>query len=386
MDFNNDYLNGVLERKELNLFYLSMWIKQFGNSLINIFVPIYLLTIGYSIVQILFYYFLIALGFILFSYFGVKIVSKIGLNHSILVSTIPFILYLLGLRILPDYPLLFYLLPFVLNIRRVLYNYSYHFYFIKYSSKKHRGKQLSFKSIINKVINVIAPATGGLIAGIYGFNTLLLIGSIILLISALPLFWNKELKIKPSFNFKGLIRDVFREKGELISFSSYGVDFEIGRVIWPIFVFLVVANVADYGILASLTTLISLIVFYFVGVLTDKYDVKKMLIVGSVLRSISWVLRIFADTYNKILLVGSYKELTAQVLHIPWDVYSYALAQKKNKYKFIVAREFTFNLARVIILPVLILVFLVNFHPFLISFLIGGISSLGYYSLISEKI
>jgi hypothetical protein len=387
MDFHNEYLNGVLQRKELNWFYLSIAIKNFGFTLISIFVPIYLYTLGYSIIQILFYYFLNSLYFLLLSYFGAKIVSKIGVHHSILYSTIPIIVYFLGLRVLPEYPILYYFLPLIFAMRRVVYNYSYHLCFLTYSSKKNRGKQLSFKTIFNNLIGITAPAIGGLIASIYGFNTLYLIGSIILLIGVIPLFRNKELRFKPKFNFRGLVKDVLGEDGELISFSGYGIEFEIGRILWPIFVFLIVVSVADYGILTSLTTLISLLIFYFVGVITDKYSKSRLLIIGSVLKCFSWVFRIFANTYNRILGIESYKKITDQVLHIPWDAYSYTLAQKTDSiFRFIVAREFTFNLSRIVIIPVLMLVFLINKSPFIISFIIGGIASLGYTALVKEKL
>jgi len=54
----------------------------FADSLINIFVPIYLYQLNYPIYSIIFFYFLVSLSFVIFSYPGAKIVSKIGVKSE----------------------------------------------------------------------------------------------------------------------------------------------------------------------------------------------------------------------------------------------------------------------------------------------------------------
>ncbi len=68
---------------------------NFGESLINIFVPIYLFNQGYEIYHIIIFYFLVSFYFLVFSYSGAKLVGKIGEKHSILISTIFLITYYL---------------------------------------------------------------------------------------------------------------------------------------------------------------------------------------------------------------------------------------------------------------------------------------------------
>ena len=45
---------------------------------------------------------------------------------------------------------------------------------------------------------------------------------------------------------------------------------------------------------------------------------------------------------------------------------------------FIVTREIIFNLSRIVFLPLLMLVFYLNFHPFIISFILAALFSLLY--------
>ncbi len=94
---NNKIYLDFLQNKKINHFFLSIFIMSFGGALINIFVPIYLYTLNFEIYQIIFFYFLVSLNFVIFSYYGAKITAAIGEKHAILAS-IPFlILYNIGL-------------------------------------------------------------------------------------------------------------------------------------------------------------------------------------------------------------------------------------------------------------------------------------------------
>ena len=108
--------NKTTKKKELNQFYSSMFIMTFAESLINIFVPIYLYKLGYPIYLVLFFYFLVSLYFILLAFPGAKIVSKIGEKHAILYSTPLAIFYYLGLIYIDKSVALFFILPKALLI------------------------------------------------------------------------------------------------------------------------------------------------------------------------------------------------------------------------------------------------------------------------------
>ena len=60
----------LFQNNEMTKFYWSIFIMSFGESLINIFVPIYLYNLGFKIPQILFFYFLVSLYFLFFAWIG----------------------------------------------------------------------------------------------------------------------------------------------------------------------------------------------------------------------------------------------------------------------------------------------------------------------------
>ncbi|MFH1642818.1 MAG: MFS transporter [Nanoarchaeota archaeon] len=376
---NNAISFKFFKNKELDQFYFAVFIMTFGESLINIFVPIYLFGLGFGIPKILFFYFLVSLYFLIFSYMGAKIVARIGEKHSILLSTPFIILYYIGLMCVDSNVLIFLFLPLLVSLRMMLYNYGYHLNFINHSKKTKRGHELAIFGIITLLATVFAPYLGSILANV-NFTIVFIISSILITIGTAPLFLSKDKFEKIDFVPIKVFEKIFSKKnrGNFISFSGYAIESIIGKTIWPIFLIMLVGTINKTGLLISASMLFSLLMFHFVGRLTDKINKIKLLKIGTILYFFAWMGRIFADTAYKVLFIDSYKNLSEKILYLPWSAHNYDLAKKGNYFEFIVSREIIFNLIRVLVLPILIWIFWMNFHPFIMSFSIAGLFSMGY--------
>ncbi|MFH2028907.1 MAG: MFS transporter [Nanoarchaeota archaeon] len=382
---NNSHIHHFFRNKEMNQFYIAIAIMSFGEALISIFVPIYFFKLGYNIPEIIGFYFINSLSFVLLSFFGAKIVSKIGINHSILAS-IPFLIaYYIGLKFISSQPTLFFILPIILAINMIFYNYGYHLNFVTNANKKEIGKEMSFMRAASMVMYTIAPFIGGILA-YYNFALLYLAGSIIVILAAIPLIMTKDKSKRLRFSSKDIFKSIFskKDKGTILSFAGYAIESIIGRIIWPIFLIIILFTTEKTGFTIMLSTLLSIMVFYLIGYLTDTYNKMKLLKIGTLLYSIGWLIRIFADSFYKIIIVDSYKNITEKILGIPWGAHCYELADKKGQFRFIVTREIVFNLTRVFFLPILIAVFIFTKNPFVYSFGIAAVASLGY-AMIDKK-
>lgn len=376
---NNAIHFKFFKNKEMNHFYWSVFIMTFGGSLINIFVPIYLYNLGFKITQILFFYFLVSFYFVIFSYLGAKVTAKIGEKHSILVSTPFLIAYYIGMIFVGTYNFLLFILPLLLASRMMLFNYGYHLNFINHSEKRRRGQELALFGIVTLLATISAPYLGSLLASI-NFGILFIISSCLILLGTTPLFFSKDKYERISFSMHSLFQKIKSKenRGNFISFSGYAVESIIGRTIWPIFLIIIIGTINKTGLVISVSMLISLLAFHFVGKLTDKLDKVKLLKIGTMLYFFAWVGRIFANTAYKVLFIDSYKNLSEKILHLPWSAHSYDIAKRKDYFEFIVSREIIFNLARIFVFPILMLIFWIGFYPFISSFIIAGIFSLGY--------
>ncbi len=371
--------SSFLKKKSFSHFSITIFVMTFGEGLINIFVPVYLLILGFEIYKILIFYFLVSLYFIIFSYAGVKVVSRVGEKHAILLSSPFLILYYLGLNHIELNSYLFYVLPAFLAIRMVLFNYGYHLVFLNSSSKNKRGKEIATLGMISLFALSLAPYFGSLFATL-NFTLLFSISSTLIVLGAVPLLLTKDRFEKIDFSFLELISKIRCSKGRrnLISFSGYAVESIVDRTVWPLFLIIIIGSVKDMGSIVSMSMIFSVIVFYFAGKMTDKFERKKLIKVTNIIYFLAWVLRLLATSFYRVLIVDSFKKATETVLHVSWNAHSYDLAQRKSCYEFIVAREIIFNAARVVFLPLMAIIFFIDFYPFTIAFLTASISSLSY--------
>jgi len=365
---------------ELNLVYLSFFLTTFAESLIVIFVPVYLYSLGYSIPAIIFFYFLLSAYFVAFSVRGAKIVSRIGIKHAILLSTPFLLIYYLFLNYISVSVWFFVLLPGFAAIHAILYNYGFHLNFLKNSTEERRGRELAFLKILEVAATGLGPLFGGLLIVKYGFFSLYSVSGIFLIAGALVLLVTKENREPFRFELSGISKYLFaaENRANFLSFTGYAIEASINRIIWPIFLILLLVNAKRVGALVTLSILTSAAIFYFIGQVTDRVDRKKLLNWATGFYILAWLGRIFVDSGLKVWLVDAYKNLAEKFIAIPWAAHSYRLAAREKHFMFIVTREIIFNLSRIVFLPLLMLVFYLNFHPFIISFILAALFSLLY--------
>jgi len=375
--------HNFFQKKEMNEIYLSFGIQNFALGLISIFIPIFLYDLGYSIPWILFFYFLLPLNTVLFGYRGARWVAKLGIKRSMLASIFLLFIQLAGLRYLQAWPLLFFILPTVQAFKAMFYNYSFNLNFIQHSDSGRRGKEVSSLQASALIASLLSPFLGGLVIKFFGFYVLFIIAAALLFVSIIPLALLKETYEKVNFSQGSMFKDIFSRSNRpvALSFSGFAVEEWIGYVIWPIFLTVIYLSTESIGAISSLTALVTFMVFYFVGKLSDKQDKRRLIKFGTFFYFFSWLGRIFATGFMSVLFIDTYKSITGYILRIPWTSYTYDLAARSNYFKFIVEREIIFDLSRVLVAPFIILIFIINYHPFVISFAVAAAFSLLYMSL-----
>ena len=375
--------NNINKNKEMKLMYFSVFLMGFAESMIAIFVPVYLYRLNYPLWLIVIFYFLVSLCFVILSLLGARLVSKMGIKHSIFVSTIFLISYYLLLNCLGSSKIIFYILPILMAIKMIFYNYGYHLNFLLHSQKSKRGQELSVLGIANTLSGAIGPLVAGVILVVFNFGVLFSAGTGLLIIGALALFLGKEnyepveISISKTLNYIKN-KDNWRN---FTSFMGYAIESSINREIWPIYLIILLVSYDKMGLIVTLSFIVSILAYYLIGNLSDKYNKRKLLKVMTGLYFLGWLSRIFVNSGAKILVVDSYRNLTEKILHIPWEASMYDLAAREKFYLFIVVREIMFNLARIIIMPLVALVFYINFHPFFISIILASLFSLLYPTL-----
>ncbi len=382
------HFHHFLKNKEMNEMYLSVFLMALAQGLISIFVPIYLYFLGYSIPYILFYYFLISFYFVVLAPFLVRGIPKIGVKHSIGISIPFYIIYFLGLSILGSAPWLFFFLPAALAIRTIFYNIGYHLNYIEHSEIGCKGKEVSLLTSMPVIASLLSPLAGGFIVFIFGYSYLYTVGSIILSFSIIPLFLTKDQKEKITFKTSDLFKNIVKKENKFLtaSFVGYASTTTIGVIVWPLFLTTLNISTETIGSIVSVTAVLTLILFYFMGGKDDIKSEKEAIIKRNKLYTIGWIIRIFADSVFSAFLIDAYKSVTFRLLYVPWLSLTYDVAKRKSDYfKFLVSREITFNLSRVLVIPILIWIFTLGFYPFVLAFLLASLLSLAYSLIIKHS-
>jgi len=361
-----------------------MALNSFAENLVAIFVPIYLWQLGYSIIQILLFYLIWAAFFIVVSPVVVKLISIQGEKHTIFYSSFFLILYYLGLNYIETWPWLFYVLPLFVASRTCFFWIGWHVNFLEHADSKKQGREIALVQAIAVFSNFITPFVGGALIFWLGWQYAFIIASIVLFISVWPLLRTKDTPEKIDFSAKKIVKWIIAKKHLRmnLSFFGYAAEASIGRALWPVFIIIIIGSINKVGAIISLSMIASMIVLYFVGKLTDKMSRRKIIKGATFFYVIGWIGRIFADSTGFVFGIDTYKNIANKIIDVPWSSRIYDLAKKEKSFEFIVAKEIVFRLSRLIVFPILILLFWqFGFIAFFISFALAAVLSLLYMAL-----
>lgn len=346
MDDNNHHHHHLkfLANRELDELYISIALRYFGLSMISIFVPIFLIKMGYSLFTVLMFLGLSNLVHALCVIPAAKVASRFGCKHTILFSIPITILFFFMLYSLEVYHWPIYLLSVVKGVYNSHYWLGYHVDFSTFSDKKNRGSEVGFANIVGTAVHVIGPAAGGFILVFLGFKLLFAFVSVLLVLSAIPLFFSKDGHDAFNFSITGIFKG--RKIRDYIGFSAYAVEGGINMALWPLYIFFAVLNsYSTLGMVSSVSLFVSLIFTFFVGRLAD-IKRKLLLKIGSFLNAAVWMIRTMVATSLQVFAVDSLYGITQTLVNIPFEAISYDKAHKQGLFKFIMFREILINLSR----------------------------------------
>lgn len=366
-------------RGRLKHFYTATFVMRFAESMIQIFVPIFLYERGYTIQAILAFYLLISVYFVALSLVGARISARIGYARSVLASMPPLIVFYAGIRTIDTHPALFLVLPLLYAVHFMLMNYGLHLHYLRVSEAARRGREQSRLGILMTIASALAPALAGLVIASAGFDLLFLTGAALLVAGALPLLFAEQRHhpFRPRVR-RALAYLINGPWGSIASFTGYAIETIIDRTLWPILLIILLIRPEQVGAVYSAALLASIAIYWVVGWWSDHHSKQRLIRVGTLLFAAGWIARLAARTPLSIALVDGYKRLCEKVLRVPWQASMYDLAQLTDAFSFVVSREIVFNAARIVLLPILILIFSVSASPFVWVFAIAAAASLLY--------
>jgi MFS family permease len=367
--------------REIYSLYLTIALIHFGEGLLSIFIPIYMWGLGFSFSKIIFFYFLRSFYFVALMLILIPFMKRLS-DKMMMFSSIPFlILFFFGLGFLEGNIILFYILPAVAAVGLVLFNTGYQLDFSASADDKYIGREVGTRYMFGSLIKFSAPFIGGVLIAFFGFQNTFFVGGAILFIAVVPLFFFPRRKLSPHLNRKGILE--FIKSKNLRPFNISGVGYAtesmVGWIIWPLFMFLIIGSIEKFGGIVSIALLASALTTFFVGFLSDAGKRRKVLTWTSSIFALIWATRPLMVNTPLIVAsrVGGGIINSAQM--VAWSSQYYKLGRAAQHLShFILSRELLYNLARIVFLPILMLLaYLLPLNTFFtVSFLIAAVMTM----------
>ena len=376
--------------KEVDALYLTLALVAFANSLISIFVPIYLWELGFPMWQILGFFVLLSAYFMIFTVIFLPLFRNVSDKMMMFLSIPSLIIYYLFLSQIANYPIIYFIVPAFVALSMLLFNTGYHLGFTVAVDDGRVGREVGMRFVIEQVSQFSGPFVGGFLITVFGFGTTFLIGSLILLLSVVPMFFFPKRMFSRKLSFKRLSK--YLTDKELLPFTISGIGYSVERIIdgtvWAIFLFLALGNVEALGSVVSVGLLLGAVITLLVGYLADSGKRRKALSWSAVLLAAIWFIRPFL--FLPVGIIGSHVlgKTANSALLVSWSIQYYKMARAvKHTSLFILSREFLYHVSRFVVLSVLaLLAFVLPLKTFfVVAFLMAGVLSLMFLFANKEK-
>jgi len=322
---------------ELAEVYTSMTLRSLGFSLMGVFVPVYLYTTGVNLETLFFMFGMFFLMRVPMSFFIARLVGRIGPKHSMAVSTLLLIVFLLVLLTYQQFgwPLLF--LMFLFTTSNGLFFISTHIDFSKIKHARHGGKELGWLFIFERVGSAIGPVLGGIIASLFAPEATIVCAIAVLSVSVVPLFFSKEpVKTHQNITFNG-----FKNRNhvrDFVSLSSFNVVNVANGFIWPLLLvsfILVDDTYVKLGALVGLSMAISLVSARMFGGFIDNKKGGSLLRYGAVMNVVLQIGRSITTTLGGATVVSALGEPVNLMQKMPLVKGFYDTADDSEKYRIV---------------------------------------------------
>lgn len=393
--FSPEILLQYFLRRESTQFFISVAIRYLALGMVGIYEPIFIYLFFQKNLSLTLLFWAGVYGlFGLFVVFGGKLMAKIGLKHTMLISHIFFFGYYLCLFFLKEGYFLIILALILRAVGMTLFWPAFHTDFVRLSEKDKRAVEVGKLSGISFCANIISPAIGGLILANFGYLVLFIVVLITLFASTFPLFLSKERHEVYTDSYQRAWKRIKENKSTSLALASLGIENTAVMLFWPIFMFLLGINFEKIGLITTVGLAVSALWAVYMGRITQKKDKKRLLQFGSILLSLVWVIKYFVKDAFSAFVAHNFYRLAKTSTFIPFRVtiYDKAALQKEEADEFLVYREIVLNLSKT-----LFLVFLAGIGYFYselrLGFLFASLASLGcillfepYYSQKFKKL
>ena len=305
-------------RKDFWLFEFSILLHTIARSLVTVFVPVFLLNIGFSLGEVIIYLALYNGIDVPLNFFARWLTYKIGARKTIILGTLAAVGYFTLLLFLDtsNWSLLLGV-AFAAAVYDTLYWVAHLYLFIETNKKgSDAGKQTGILYTVRRFGSLVGPIVGALILILANRDVLIAVSIIIFVLSIVPLLKMRYVKDKPDtklLSFREFFKHI-RERKDYASVALYAIHRGAEFSLWPIFIFTVFGSIEAVAAVPIIIAVTTMIFSYFAGQISS-HKRGKMIIFGATLIVVVWMLRLMFDQglflYLSVFFIGLFSLLVS---------------------------------------------------------------------------
>lgn len=301
-----------------------------------------------------------------------KVASKFGYRKTAVMASAPIILFYYGLRSFESIGMV-YLTGVVGGIGFVVYWMGMNSEIAKDSHQEKKETEVGIINSLPSVAGVLAPTVGGIIIALTNFGVLLITVILLMLISFLPFLSTKE--YTEGFEISFLEYLSIEKAVDFSVFYLKGFVYLGEKVMWPLYLAVVIGASTDIGLAGSLFGLASAGVSYLAGKSMDPSNKRGYLIGSAAATSLFFVLMTLVSTSLQAFAIATIFGMSFSVLNI--GIFSSIIerSSESDRIEYFSLREIGLNLGRVSAL-VLVAILVMNFQLAYGFFLLGLVTLL----------
>ncbi len=368
--------------REIHSLYVTIGLITFANGLVSVFVPIYFWKVlGFSFAKILTFYLLFSVYFIAAVFVGLPIMKRLT-DKTMMLSSLPFaVVFFLGLGFIEEFPVLFWVLPAIRAVEGLLFNVGYHLSFTSAADDGYIGREVGARYFVTTIAGLAAPFLGGVLITVVGFGNAFTATSVILILAVLPLLFFPHRTLAPALRWSALTG--FLKEPSLVYFNvsgvGYAIEVVIALIVWPLFMYLYIGDLEQFGGIVSIGLAASAVATYAVGFLSDAGARRRVLARSAGALAVIWAFRPLFAQPGLIIASNVAGTIANATLITAWSSQYYKIARTlADSGLFIVSRELLYHFARIAVLPFFIAsaAFLSRDVFFAVSFIGAAVMSL----------
>ncbi len=338
-------VHGLTHRGALADYFAHRTLLTLGESLIGVFIPIYLLKSGFTLNQVLLFYAVNSAVAVPGIALAVWLSHRLAPNSLLFASPLSYAVLIAAFEAGVGFPLLV-VASAVAGVLSELYWVIYNIDLFESLDSGSEGRELSLLDLLQQVVASAAPYLGGALIVLVGYGNLFYIAIGIMAASVIPTLFIRPQKDGWRFRFR--ISDFKKYSTILPAMLVPTVPVTISAMIlWPVFVQGITSSESSTGFIITVTGVSTLLTTVALRKFIDSRN-RALLAVSSLVYGAIWLVRAVPTDIAHIIIMSVLIGISGKAFFLNSFSAVSKYAKKGKTFDFVVFREVAINGTRAV--------------------------------------